>query len=76
MLVPGRYAKREVSSGFMPAIDVYAYRAPSADAGVRRGAGGAEDARRAAGETGERAPTDPGADTSGGGGGGRCGPLT
>jgi len=34
-LVPGRYAKREVSSGFLPAIDVYAYRAPSADAGVR-----------------------------------------
>jgi len=37
-LVPGRYAKREVSSGFLPAIDVYAYRAPSAtaeDTGVR-----------------------------------------
>jgi hypothetical protein len=30
LLVPGRYAKREVSSGFMAAIDVYAYRAPSA----------------------------------------------
>jgi outer membrane protein assembly factor BamD (BamD/ComL family) len=29
-LVPGRYAKSEMSSGFLPAIDVYAYRAPSA----------------------------------------------
>jgi outer membrane protein assembly factor BamD (BamD/ComL family) len=29
-LVPGRYAKSEISSGFLPAIDVYAYRAPSA----------------------------------------------
>jgi hypothetical protein len=37
-LVPGRYAKSEVSSGFLPALDVYAYRAPSAtndDTGVR-----------------------------------------
>ena len=30
LLVPGRYAKRETSSGFVAAIDVYAYRAPSA----------------------------------------------
>jgi outer membrane protein assembly factor BamD (BamD/ComL family) len=30
VLVPGRYARREQSSGFLPAIDVYAYRAPSA----------------------------------------------
>jgi outer membrane protein assembly factor BamD (BamD/ComL family) len=30
VLVPGRYAKQEVSSGFVPAIDVYAYRSPSA----------------------------------------------
>jgi len=30
VLVPGRYAKKEESSGFVPAIDVYAYRAPSA----------------------------------------------
>jgi hypothetical protein len=30
VLVPGRYAKKELSSGFLPAIDVYAYRAPSA----------------------------------------------
>jgi outer membrane protein assembly factor BamD (BamD/ComL family) len=30
VLVPGRYAKKEVSSGFLPAIDVYAYRSPSA----------------------------------------------
>jgi tetratricopeptide (TPR) repeat protein len=29
-LVPGRYAKQEQSSGFLPAIDVYAYRSPSA----------------------------------------------
>ncbi|HZF28914.1 MAG TPA: tetratricopeptide repeat protein [Gammaproteobacteria bacterium] len=28
VLVPGRYAKAEVSSGFIRAIDVYAYRAP------------------------------------------------
>ncbi len=30
VLVPGRYAKREASSGFVRTIDVYAYRAPSA----------------------------------------------
>jgi len=30
LLVPGRYAKRELSSGFIPTIDVYAYQAPSA----------------------------------------------
>ena len=30
VLVPGRYAKKEISSGFLPAIEVYAYRAPSA----------------------------------------------
>ncbi|HSG64156.1 MAG TPA: tetratricopeptide repeat protein, partial [Gammaproteobacteria bacterium] len=29
-LVPGRYAKSEISSGFIGAIDVYAYRAPNA----------------------------------------------
>jgi TolA-binding protein len=29
-LVPGRYAKRELGSGFIPAIDLYAYRSPSA----------------------------------------------
>jgi len=27
-LVPGRYAKNEVSSGFLPAIDTYVYRSP------------------------------------------------
>jgi len=32
VLVPGRYAKAEVSSGFISAIDVYAYRAPVLDA--------------------------------------------
>ncbi|HET8696260.1 MAG TPA: outer membrane protein assembly factor BamD, partial [Gammaproteobacteria bacterium] len=30
VLVPGRYAKAEMSSGFIPSIDVYAYRTPSA----------------------------------------------
>jgi hypothetical protein len=36
-LVPGRYAKRELSGGFLQAIDVYAYRAPatSEDSAVR-----------------------------------------
>jgi len=29
-LVPGRYAKSELGSGFIPAIDVYAYRSPNA----------------------------------------------
>ena len=36
--MPGRYAKREMSSGFLPSIDVYAYRAPAAtseETGVR-----------------------------------------
>ena len=30
LLVPGRYAKSEVSSGFVSSIDIYAYRSPSA----------------------------------------------
>jgi tetratricopeptide (TPR) repeat protein len=30
LLVPGRYAKREIGSGFLPAIDIYAYRSPNA----------------------------------------------
>ena len=30
LLVPGRYAKQEQSSGFLPAIDIYAYRSPNA----------------------------------------------
>src|SRR5512139_3310377 len=28
--VPGRYAKREIGSDFIPAIEVYAYRTPAA----------------------------------------------
>jgi hypothetical protein len=30
LLMPGRYAKAEVSSGFIPSIDIYAYRSPAA----------------------------------------------
>ena len=30
LLVPGRYAKAEMSSGFIPAIELYAYRSPNA----------------------------------------------
>jgi tetratricopeptide (TPR) repeat protein len=30
LLVPGRYAKQEQSSGYLPSIDIYAYRSPSA----------------------------------------------
>ena len=30
VLVPGRYAKSETGSGFMPVLDVYAYRTPAA----------------------------------------------
>ena len=30
ILMPGRYAKFEASSGFLASIDTYAYRAPSA----------------------------------------------
>jgi hypothetical protein len=32
VLMPGRYAKNEMSSGFIPAIDHYAYRSPLAQA--------------------------------------------
>jgi hypothetical protein len=44
VLVPGRYAKAEVSSGFISAIDVYAYRAPSVTAAPSAVAQGEEPA--------------------------------
>jgi hypothetical protein len=36
--MPGRYAKAEASSGFVAAIDTYAYRAPGAPAPATPGA--------------------------------------
>ena len=30
-LVPGRYARDELSAGFLPSIETYAYRSPAAD---------------------------------------------
>ena len=54
VLMPGRYAKYEVSSGFVGSIDTYAYRLPNApDVGVD----GQEDANMS--ETGEPAATPP-----------------
>ncbi len=32
-VMPGRYAKSEISSGFMATVDVYAYQSPAAPAG-------------------------------------------
>ncbi|HEX5046294.1 MAG TPA: tetratricopeptide repeat protein [Gammaproteobacteria bacterium] len=55
VLVPGRYAKAEVSSGFIPAIDVYAYRAPVLDAAP---AAVAQSAPEPAGSTTAGAATD------------------
>ena len=57
--MPGRYAKREVSSGFLPAIDVYAYRAPSADVGVRAAQAAPETPAVPQEKPSSDAPTDP-----------------
>ena len=46
-LVPGRYAKAEISSGFMGSIDFYAYRSPGAPA-IDADEGGAEVAEAGA----------------------------
>src|SRR6185503_9489851 len=59
LLVPGRYAKRELSSGFIPTIDVYAYQAPSAvRARAVRGAKTAEAAEPAEPSRIEQASTE------------------
>ncbi len=56
-MMPGRYAKREISSGFMGSIEIYAYRMPSApDIDV---AGNVEDAAPNAGEPTARLATEP-----------------
>jgi len=40
VMMPGRYAKPEVSSGFLEAIDSYVYRSPVPPAPKPGGAGG------------------------------------
>jgi tetratricopeptide (TPR) repeat protein len=43
-MVPGRYAKNEMSSGFIPAIDRYAYQSPLAQAAIQAAAAAANNA--------------------------------
>lgn len=56
VLVPGRYAKEEISTGFLGSIDSYAYRAPTAPA--EPAAGDGRDAAATAGD-GRRAAEAP-----------------
>lgn len=51
VLVPGRYAKAEISTGFLGSIDSYAYRMPTAPAEVT-----GEESRDAAARTGREQP--------------------
>jgi tetratricopeptide (TPR) repeat protein len=60
-LMPGRYAKAEASSGFVAAIDTYAYRAPGAPAPATPGAQ-AVDVAPAAGAAEEAEAIPPTAD--------------
>jgi len=46
-MVPGRYAKNEMSSGFIPAIDRYAYQSPLAQAAIQAAAAAAAAASNA-----------------------------
>lgn len=53
VLVPGRYAKDEISTGFLGSIDSYAYRMPTAPAEVT-----GEESRDAAARAGDSGATD------------------
>ncbi|MBN1239916.1 MAG: tetratricopeptide repeat protein, partial [Gammaproteobacteria bacterium] len=44
-MMPGRYAKHEISTGFLDSIDIYAYRSPAAPE-IYLGDGSSDDARR------------------------------
>jgi len=54
-LMPGRYAKREISSGFLTALDSYVYRSPvSQVSGPKSGNG--DTTAGEPGQTGQAAP--------------------